>query len=611
MIEKFLNLNKTIQTGILIILFIVGWSIAFNKSLFLALIPFSIFVFLNFKRGGKDDLIKSIAGVAMFIVFYSMLLSLKKSYHFSGLEGVLIFFSWILVVIIGIALKSGYLDKDTADAVLGREYIDDIENVSSFPNMKDQEGGYKFSTIKEIKDFSSTGVLVDNFNYYPLTEKYVKNKKHLDEVKEIKINVKPINFTRTFMVLGAMGSGKTEFFHSIINQKGFNRKLIHDIKGDFVEKWYDSEKDFIFNPYDTRGVNWDIWEELNENTALVESFIGNLMESQAEEKDFFTSSAKRVIIDFFMKVNYTKNDATSEEKWGYLNDEIENYRKEADSDKTKGSIYQTMELVIELFTYMAWHSKQNKKSFTVKQFLEGNGTLYLLNNSSVSTKLTPLFTGFISLFTEILLSQADTKDDLTLMLLDEYLSMNFEKQTRLKLLTQVRSKGGCLMLGLQFLPKHDKEHQQLLDSSAYGKLIFQLNDSETVTHIINSISDITYVAYTEGHSSNSSSSGGIPNSSSGGWSTNYSEKNKKLITTEHLQSMPKYSHLSIFSSDKILYLGYTYPVENLSAKNKNFILLKQDDYYKSKYNTGKNISTKEELDHVEEEIKKLEQELSI
>lgn len=510
-------------------------------------------------------------------------------------------------------IKGNYFDESRADTVLGKEYIDNIDDVSSFPNTKDQEGGYKFSTIKEIKDFSHTGVLIDNFNYYPLTEKYVNNKKHLEEVKDITINIEPINFTRTFVVLGAMGSGKTEFFHSIINQKGFNRKLIHDIKGDFVEKWYDSEKDFIFNPYDTRGVNWDIWEELNENTALVESFIGNLMESQAEEKDFFTSSAKRVIIDFFMKVNYTKNSATSDEKWGYLNDEIENYRKEADSDKTKGSIYQTMELVIELFTYMAWHSKQNKKSFTVKQFLEGNGTLYLLNNSSVSTKLTPLFTGFVSLFTEILLSQADTKDDLTLMLLDEYLSMNFEKQTRLKLLTQVRSKGGCLMLGLQFLPKHDKEHQQLLDSSAYGKLIFQLNDSETVTHVINSIGDITYVGYSEGNSSNSSSSGGIPTGSSGGWSTNYSEKNKKLITTEHLQSMPKYSHLSIFSSDKILYLGYTHPVENLSAKNKNFILLKQDDYYKSKYSTGEkeNISTKEELDYVEDEIKKLEQELEL
>jgi len=607
MMEKFYSLNKNIQLTLIVVLFIIGFFTVFNKALILSLIPFSIFAYLKFKLDGKDGLFRGLMYISMVIAVYSMLSSLGKGHRHSDWEGVLIFFGWVGMIISAIAMKIGYFEKSTADSVLGKEYVDDLDNVSSFPNMKNQEGGYIFSTISEIKKFSSPGILVDNFNYYPLVEKYVKDKKDLEKAKETTINLEPINFTRTFLIFGAMGSGKTEFFHSIINQDGFNRKLIHDLKGDFVEKWYDGEKDFIFNPYDTRGVNWDIWEELNENTALVESFIGNLLESQAEEKDFFTSSAKRVIIDFFMKVNYTKNDATSEEKWEYLNNEIENYKKEADGDKTKGSIYQTMELVIELFTYMAWHSKQNKKSFTVKQFLEGNGTLYLLNNSSVSTKLTPLFTGFISLFTEILLSQSDTKENLTLMLLDEYLSMHFEKQTRLKLLTQVRSKGGCLMLGLQFLPKHDKEHQQLLDSSAYGKLIFQLNDNETVTHIINSISDITYVAYSGGSSSNTSSSGGLATGSSGGSSSNYSEKSKKLLSTEHLQSMPKYSHLSIFSSEKILYLGYTRPVENLTVKNKNFNLLKQDDYYKSKY--VESTPDEEELNNIEKEIAELEADL--
>ena len=609
MIDKFYNLNKNVQLALFVVLFLAGFFTVFNKGLVLALIPWSIFLYLKFKLDGKEGLVLGLLPIAGVIVLYSGLIAIDKHKHLSDGEGVIAFFGWALISMYALAVKLGYFDNSTTDAVLGKKYIEDLNNISSFPNMKHQEGGYTFSTISEIKNFSNHGILIDNFNYYPLVEKYVRDTKYLEESKKISINLNPINFTRTFLIFGAMGSGKTEFFHSIINQNGFNRKLIHDIKGDFVEKWYDSEKDFIFNPYDTRGVNWDIWKELDENASLVESFIGNLLESQAEEKDFFTSSAKRVIIDFFMKINYTKKDSTSEEKWVYLNDEIENYKKEADGDKTKGSIYQTMELVIELFTYMAWHSRQNKKSFTIKQFLNGNGTLYLLNNSSVSTKLTPLFTGFISLFTEILLSQTDTKDNLTLMLLDEYLSMKFEKQTRLKLLTQVRSKGGCLMLGLQFLPKHDKEHQQLLDSSAYGKLIFQLNDNETISHIINSISDITYVSYSEGTSTNTSSSGGIATGSSGGSSSNYSEKSKKLLSTEHLQSMPKYSHLSIFSSDKILYLGYTPPVNNLTVKNKNFDMLKQDEYYKLKYNLDHNKDDEEQLDEIEREISKLENEL--
>jgi type IV secretory pathway TraG/TraD family ATPase VirD4 len=447
-----------------------------------------------------------------------------------------------------------------------------------------------------------------------MVEKYVLNKKHLSESKEISIRTEPLNFTKTFLVLGSMGSGKTEFFHSILNQHKFNRNIIHDIKGDFVQKWYNPKTDFIFNPYDERGINWDLWQELKESPALVESFIGNLMESQTEEKDFFTASAKKVIIDFFMKINYQCSDKTSAEKWVYLNKEIEAYKEDSESNKTKSSIYQTMDLVIELFSYMAWHSEQGKQSFTINKFLKGHGTLFLLNNSSVATKLTPLFTGFLSLFTEILLSQSDTKENLTLILLDEYLSMSFEKQTRLKLLTQIRSKGGCLMLGMQYLPKHDMEHQQLLDSSSYAKLIFQISDNETINHIIDNISDITYVSLSEG---SSKSNVGIMDSlvskesASNGTSTNKSENTKKLLSSSHLQSMPAYSHLSIISSEKILYLGYTEMVKNLIAKNNHFEPINQNDYYRTKYSDSKVTTSKDEdrLKDINDEIKQLEREL--
>jgi len=602
--KKFIGFNEKVQGLILWVIIILGVLSAFKIGLVLSFFPFALFLYLMYLKAHKEGIIGGLGFVSIIYIVYYFIYKGSHKHEITGIENVIIFIAFVFLSGAIIWAKLFY-ENDKSD-ILNKKNIHKTDNITSFPNEQEQESGYSFSTIKSIKDFSKPGITINNFSFYPSMEKYVKNKTLLEEAKETTIDVPLLNFTKTFMVLGAMGSGKTEFFHSILNQDGFKRKIIHDIKGDFVEKWYDPKKDFIFNPYDTRGLNWDIWEELKENTALFESFIGNLMESQAEEKDFFTSSAKRLIIDFFMKVNYTKGDATSEEKWKYLNVEIENYKKEGKDDKTKNSIYQTMELVIELFIYMAWHSKQNKKSFTIKDFLRGDGTLFLLNNSSVSTKLTPLFTGFISLFTEILLSQSDTKENLTLILLDEYISMQFEKQTRLKLLTQVRSKGGCLMLGLQYLPKHDKEHQQLLDSSSYGKLIFKLNDNETVSHIIESMGEITYVSSSKSDTSSTNNSGGIPSGGSIGKSTSYSEKNKRLLSAEHLQSMPEYSHLSIFPSSKILYLGYTQQV-NLIVKNKNFDMLNQDDYYKSKY--GQDNKT-EGLQQLEEEIKQLEEDIN-
>jgi len=611
MIEKIENMSETQKNLIGKAMF--SLTIIF---LFLGLPEISLlFILLTaygaYKIYGKYGLIAVIyAGSLLFVVNHIVIMLANNVYRLSEITSLATIISWLVVIIGFIYMKF----MPSNGSILDKEGMFSLNDISSFPKENEQEEGYKFSTIKELKKFDN-GIKIDNFNYYPIVEKYVLNKKHLAESKKTSIRIKPLNFTKTFLVLGSMGSGKTEFFHSILNQHQFNRNIIHDIKGDFVEKWYNPKIDFIFNPYDERGVNWDLWNELKESPALVESFIGNLMESQTEEKDFFTASAKKVIIDFFMKIHYQHSDKSSTEKWILLNKEIEIYKEDSESNKTKSSIYQTMDLVIELFSYMAWHSEQGKQSFTINKFLnENSGTLFLLNNSSVATKLTPLFTGFLSLFTEILLSKSDTKENLTLILLDEYLSMSFEKQTRLKLLTQIRSKGGCLMLGMQYLPKHDMEHQQLLDSSSYAKLIFQISDNETINHIIDNISDVTYVSLSKGTSNSSVTimdSMVSKESGSKGTNTNRAENTKKLLSSSHLQSMPAYSHLSIIASEKILYLGYTEMVKNLIAKNNHFEPIDQNDYYRTKYTDSVTITSQNEdrLKDINDEIAQLEREL--
>jgi hypothetical protein len=468
--------------------------------------------------------------------------------------------------------SSGNHERDKELMLTNRSDIANIEDVTSYPVTTNQNSGYTFSKLSELKDFSEKkGVYIDNFAYFP-EMKQLANKDILKESKQTKINIDNADFTKTLMVLGGMGSGKTEFFHSILNQRAFSRSIIHDVKGDFVQKWYDSKKDFIFNPYDERGFVWDLWAEMDENEALIESFINNLMRSETEEKDFFTGTARKVIIDMFMQVHFMFKGETAKEKWTELNKLIKEYGEQASDNKTKSSVYATMELIIDLFEFFEYQSgKENVKAFSFKEFLSGNGTLFLLNNPSVSKKLNPLFTSFVALLIEKLLSRPDTKEDLTLLLLDEYLSLVFDKDTRLKLLTQIRSKGGCLILGMQYLPKKDKEHEQLLDSSCYGTIIFKLNDNETVKHIVTSMGEVEYISATENENKKDKK-------------INYSKttKTKKFLTSEHLQSMPQYTHLSLFLGDSKIYLGYTELVK-MYPRYENFIKRDMKEFYEFKY----------------------------
>lgn len=553
--------------GILALLFFLG-----------IFIGVTIFFSWLYKKKIKNKLLSiSFALVSSFIFMLIFIIPEQKAKEIGNSLFYLILFGGVLPILLW-----NFISKFFKFGQYGIKSVSAREDLSSYPNYKNQKAGYKWSLVPEIEKFSKGELFIDKFALYPFRgERWTS-----DMLSNIKTNInqKPIDFTKTVTVLGAMGSGKTEFFHSILKQNKFARSIIHDAKGDFVEKHYNAETDYIFNPYDSRGLNWDLWEEMKREEALIENFVHNLLNSATEEKDFFTSSAKKIVVEIFMRVHITYNEKTSAEKWQLLIDEIEQYGVNGANNATQSSIYSTMELFIDTFKLFGYQSTRDQPIFTINEFLNSNSRLFLLNNPALSKKITPIFSGFSAMLFEQLLSRADTKEDLTLLLFDEYLSLNFDKETRLKLLTQVRSKGGCTMLGMQYLPMHDKEHQQQLDSSSYANFIFKLNDNETVKHIVEKFDEVSY---------NLAKKGGNE------------ERKEKFLSTMHIQSMPEYHHLSMYLTDKIIYLGYTPMVKNLEVINSNFERRNLKDFYEYKYKIEQESTikecTKEEIEQIDDE----------
>jgi hypothetical protein len=451
----------------------------------------------------------------------------------------------------------------------------DTKGLSSYPNPKKLKQGYSWTYIDKIKELLSysqeqKNIYIDNFR----VDRDIPNKSKVEQTQTF---INPLDTTKTILALGKMGSGKTEFFNSVLAQNEdfniYNREVIHDVKGDFTQKFYDENTDFIFNPYDNRGCYWDIWEDMKESESLVMSFILNLIEYHQKEKDFFSSSASSELSKFFVKTHFTNIDKSSSEKWIIFLNEIEKYKNECGDDRTKTSIYANMELGIETFKLFAWQSAQsNIKKFTLKEFLNSKGRLILLNNSSYSKKLYPLFTGFVAMLIEMMLSKDDTKEDLTLLLLDEYLSIKFDEDVRLKLQTQIRSKGGCLLIGVQYIEMQDKKAKQLLDSSKFATLVFNTADSETVQHLCQSFGNVIYEKQKESRTRTSAKE------SSSSRTVNIEDKTEPFITPKHIQSMPEYHHLTLIPEKEIFYLGYT-PLVELETINEAFEKRDLTGYY--------------------------------
>lgn len=460
----------------------------------------------------------------------------------------------------------------------------DDRTITSYLNPMSIIRGFKWTSFEDLQSKLKEGIYIDNFQIIENIDKFKTEK--LAEISKIDLKILALNFTKTILAIGKAGSGKTEFFMNISSQNEnfnhFKRELYHDVKGDFVEKLYQSETDFILNPYDSRGLVWDLWEDMKHNEALVVSFIQNLIVSQVKESDFWTTSASKLLSDSIMRVHFTfGNKLTSAEKWEKLLSLLDEYKSSIENDKTKQSIWQTLELGLEYINLLAYQTKMASKQnlFSIYNWCNAdNSRLFLLNNASYSKKLNPYFTGFLACVIEVLLSKPDTKTDLTLLLLDEYLSLKLDENVRLKLMTQIRSKGGCCVLGVQYLDANDKKQKQLIGSSTFAKVLFNVADDETVETFVKAYGT---VEWEKEKVSNSFSKSRRESSSSE--SVSIEDKSTNFITHEMIKGLSNFRHITFIDELGIYYVGYTRQ-SNLIKMNSHFVKRDLQDFYGWLYN---------------------------
>jgi hypothetical protein len=531
----------------------------------------------------------------------------------SGIGAILI----SIVIIIGGFMWASYQDKKKQQQIEKKQQqIDEFlpplhsyDNIGSYLNETTQKHGYSWTGINPLIAYINAkdceigkDIFIDSFRFAEEVKAFLHSQNYgqdVDELQKVKIRFCPRDITKTIFVLGGMGSEKTEFFLSILSEnwgyRHFKRVIIHDPKGDYTEKLYRSDQDYIFNPYDKRGATWDIWSDMHAYSELIVSFLKNLIESQTQKEDFFSSSAINVLKKYFIETHLSAKSKSSIEKWQILLDKIDTYRKQSAGKPTEESIYSTMVLAIEMLRLLAFVATTHpQKQFSIRYFLSSSGSkLFLLNNSAYSAPLNALFVGFLSIITEALLSKPDTTEDLSLLVLDEFLNLKFDQETKTKILTQIRSKGGALLLGTQLLAKENKLEQQLLDSSRFALIFFRLSEIETVNHIQEMFGEIEYTHYEQSYNERKNSNWGIPIISIGGGNSesmniNTSLQKRKFIKPEMLQNMPQYHHITFIPEDKIIYLGYT-PLVQLKKENHAFVQRDLTLFYKRPFNVVGNF----------------------
>ena len=278
------------------------------------------------------------------------------------------------------------------------------------------------------------------------------------------------------LVTGTTGSGKTNAFKHLLHQIRDKRAVILDTTGEFVEKYYDPEKDIIMNPFDARFPGWDLWAECV-HTYHYDEIAESLIPPSGHDP-FWTQSSRTLLAEIlkhlhqkntysFHKILQMTNVMSLEDLARTLHGTKASALIDPKSDKTATSIRMNLASHISNFEYLIG---MHDNPFSIRRWVNDHkktGWLFLMMTPAQRAALRPLLSCWLSVAIKSLMEcTPDSQRNLWFMI-DELPSVN--KLSDLSLcLAEGRKYGACMVLGMQNIPQIENIYgphvtQSLLD----------------------------------------------------------------------------------------------------------------------------------------------------
>lgn len=556
---------------------------------------FALYNVLNYKLNYKytnyyralELLTTSQLGNLRGIYVYSIL-SIASVYLLTGFS----VWIWLIVLlkvvqsaIILKALENETFENKRHEQIDARDYSN-ITEAASYPNFKSQSKGYKWTTPLQAQLFSfekeAKSDKLITLNKYFFAPEMVnksalsKNPMILEKLQNIDIKVSALDWTKQILIIGEMGTGKTEqinYYIEQIHNSNFtiSKAITHnDRKGNYTERWYREDKDHILNFFDKRSSVFCIFTEMAYNIEAGTNFIENMFTAiQGDETDDFFAPKAKQLMSQWVKEAYFESEKNHEKAWELLFIKIQEYKDNVKDDKTKSSIYQVIELGLETFEILKYQILiEKRKIFSIHKYLRTENTqLFIMNNPEYENKLAPYLSGIWGAYVVSVTSKGETKEHLILNNIDEFLSLKLEETTRKTLLTLTRGFGYQNLIAVQYLPEEDKNFLQNIDSSKYALMVFSASDDFTKERVTKKIDKAEALVassspdtskqggsgsseYTAGIEVFSSLLGGATNKK---YQTSYSLQEFDLVNAQQVQSMPPFTHITFIPKEQVRY----------------------------------------------------------
>lgn len=359
-------------------------------------------------------------------------------------------------------------------------------------------------------------------------------------------------------ISGRAGTGKTTLLNDILIQvkKNKSKIIIHDMKGDYVAKFFDPATDKIFNPLDSRGLKWSILHEVS-SLPDIESLTHSLIPPSIKDDKFWVDASRDV---FFSIIFYLvrNNQKTNRDLWDILSlsepdllelmqsavaNGLQECRKalgylqgHSSGSKVASDVLSTLKQYTNCFLYL----RESDGDFCLKNWILDTkpGAIFVVNYRQLKDTLRPILSLLIDLSAKYTLSLVDDNSRRIYYIIDEYAQLQRMPAT-LELLEAGRSKGASCWLACQDI----NQLRDLYGPDKTGSIIN--NCSTTITFGIGDPVSQDYLSKLYGdieiaESKESNSMG--PDDMHDGLSISRSRKITRLILPSQLGNLEKFHY---------------------------------------------------------------------
>ena len=313
--------------------------------------------------------------------------------------------------------------------------------------------------------------------------------------------------TRHILVTGTTGCGKTNLFDIILPQirnkakHKANKAIIIDIKGKYVAKYYNPSTDFIFNPFDERTIDWDIWSDCFMESHY-DSFAHSIIPDKKNQYDDVWDKSSRIVLVEALKKLARKGKTDIAELFSTIDGmnlmALENFFKDTnaakliskDADKTTFSILMNLVANINPLRYLNQLRVNGQGGFSFRKWIANNDNkdswIFITARSDQIDSIRTLMSAAIDTALNAALSLEEDKERRIWFIADEVPVLN--KLSALKKgLTLGRENGCCIMLGIQDIPQlrsiYGFDDAKTILNNINTHFIFRYQDSTTAREI--------------------------------------------------------------------------------------------------------------------------------